>query len=359
MKTLICFYEMNKFIRSTSYELLTCKNDQTVSDFLKSIEQKFPDEMKIVQINFEYEHQDLFKHQESLYEVAKASIFILRKYEILSADAIVEALIGANEELYFAPLESKSNFLEKVETIKNEIAAGRLYQANLTAPLKSASEITDEQIFKKYFSYLNGDYKALLPLQNLEIISFSPELFLQKKDGKLITRPIKGSLAQGQNFASELLKNKKEEAELSMIVDLLRNDLNHLEPNDSAQVTNHRAPIELGYIQHTYSEIQIKTQKSLWEILHCTLPGGSISGCPKLESLKVISELEKYRRQVYTGTLGWWKGSDFCLNLAIRTFIRFKNHVFYHSGCGIVYDSDAEKEWNEFLLKTGKLNDSV
>lgn len=154
----------------------------------------------------------------------------------------------------------------------------------------------------------------------------------------------------------ELINNPKEDAELSMIVDLLRNDLNHVEKESSAQVTAHREVMKLGYIQHTYSEIEIETDKSLPEILRSTMPGGSISGCPKTESLKLIAELETYKRQAYTGTIGWWKDNNFSLNIAIRSFMKYKNQLFYHAGCGIVYDSDSQKEWDEFLLKAGSLN---
>jgi anthranilate/para-aminobenzoate synthase component I len=114
--------------------------------------------------------------------------------------------------------------------------------------------------------------------------------------------------------------------------------------------------MQLGYIQHTFSEIEVETTKNLAEVLAATAPGGSISGCPKVESLKVIAELETYKRQAYTGALGWWKDNNFCLNLSIRTFIKKENQLYYHAGCGIVYDSDANKEWDEFLLKTGQLN---
>ena len=179
---------------------------------------------------------------------------------------------------------------------------------------------------------------------------------MQKENNLLKTQPIKGSLAQNLNFTQDLLSNEKEEAELSMIVDLLRNDFNRIESHASAQVTKHRAAMELGYIQHTYSEITIETSQRLSPILQCTFPGGSISGCPKIESLKLISEVEQIKRQIYTGTIGWWQNNEFALNLAIRTFIQQQTDLFYHAGCGIVYDSQAENEWNEFILKTGRIN---
>lgn len=359
MKPVVCFYQEDQFIYSTNYVLHTCSHSVSVTDFLQSIEKSYKDELKIIQVNFEFENSELFSHQKALYESDKASVFVINHYEILSQkelfSRINNTLTLMNHE--FKPLEQKDSFIAKVNKIKTEISQGRIYQVNLTAPLVSETTYSSEKIFKNYFQKFSGAYKAFLPLKDYEIISFSPELFLKKQNNKLKTQPIKGSLPNEKDFQKGLIDNKKEEAELSMIVDLLRNDLNQVADEDSsAQVTLHRASMQLGYIQHTYSEIEVTSSKSLSEILQATAPGGSISGCPKIESLKVIAENEIYKRQAYTGCIGWWKDNNFCLNLSIRTFIKSQNQIFYHAGCGIVYDSQAEHEWDEFLLKTGQLN---
>ena len=358
MKPLVCFYQDELFIYSNNYVLHTCRPDTSITDFLNSIEADFKNELKIVQINFEYNNIEVFKDKKELYAADKASVFVLNEHEILSSKQLFIKITNTLTTLIhqFSPLEGKKIFISQVEKIKNEISAGRIYQVNLTAPLMSETTYSAEKIFKNYFDKFNGKYKALLPLANFELISFSPELFLKKQQQKLITQPIKGSLSQDSNIEKDLLGSRKEEAELSMIVDLLRNDFNRIEENKNAIVNVHRAELKLGYIQHTYSEIEIETNKSLTQILEATLPGGSISGCPKIESLKIIAELETYKRQAYTGALGWWKDNNFCLNLTIRSFMKVKNQLFYHSGCGIVYDSDPEKEWQEFILKTGTLN---
>lgn len=358
MKPLICFYQDDQFIYSDNYAVHTCKADVNVSDFLNLIEADFKKELKVVQINFEYNTNEVFKDKKELYATDKATVFIVNQYEILTSKQLINKIPSTFTTLMhqFKILEEKQNFKNKVEQIKKEICAGRIYQVNLTAPLVSETNYTPEKIFKNYFEKFSGNYKALLPLPTYDLISFSPELFLKKQQRKLKTQPIKGSLAQDSNFEKDLLHNSKEEAELSMIVDLLRNDFNRIETEYSSVVTFHRAALQLGYIQHTYSEIEIETDKSLSQILEATFPGGSISGCPKIESLKVIAELETYKRQGYTGTLGWWKDNNFCLNLTIRSFMKVKNQLFYHAGCGIVYDSNPEKEWNELILKTGILS---
>lgn len=357
MKPLICFYKENQFIYCDDYIIITCAHDEDVSFFLQNINEQYFHQLKVVQINFEYSSRN--QHQTQLYEGSPCSVFILKSHTVLKEQQLNQKInhhLTDAESPVFTPLIDKNEFIRTIEKIKNAISQGRLYQVNFTAPLTALTDTPSEQLFHYYSKKFNGRYKALLPLnKNLTILSFSPELFLKKERTKIITQPIKGSLSAGGNFNNDLFNNKKEEAELSMIVDLLRNDLNSLSDLHQAQVTRHRDLLELGYIQHTYSEITTYTELSLPEILHKTLPGGSISGCPKLESLKVIYETEKYQRQFYTGIIGWWQQNDFTLNLTIRSFIKNNNHLYYHAGCGIVYDSNPLLEWQEFLTKTAGL----
>ena len=359
LRPLICFYDSDRYIYSTDYSLKRCRPGENISDFLATTGRLFKADLKVLQVNFEYNRPDIFSRQKPLYPSDPASIFILHRFELLTASELQSRLPeGIFKSDRFTPLEARSEFLAKTEYIIKQIAAGRIYQANLTAPLACETSTPATEVFKNYVSAFNGEYKALLPLAEYDLISFSPELFLQKSGPTLKTRPIKGSRSQTDSFQKSLLADSKEEAELSMIVDLLRNDLNGIDPVFSSRVTAHRAPLSLGYIQHTYSEVTVQTDRNLHEILNSTLPGGSISGCPKVESLHVIAEVEVYRRQAYTGTAGWWREDDFCLNLCIRSFMKHEDQLFYHAGCGIVYDSLPEKEWDEFILKTGVLSAS-
>lgn len=360
MKPLVCFYLDDQYILSEKYTAYTCGPGTSVNEFLKRFESDFKKELKIVQINFEYDNTELFKNKTALYPSEKATVFILNDYKILPAKHLMSELPSTMTKLmpYFKPLEEKQVFINKIQKIIQAITEGRIYQANLTTALVCETTYSAEKVFKNYFESFGGQYKALLPFDSYDLVSLSPELFLKKQNLKIRTQPIKGSVAEGEDLEKDLLSNPKEEAELSMIVDLLRNDLNRIDQTNSSEVTDHRAVMKLGYIQHTYSDIEIKLEedKPLSEILEATMPGGSISGCPKVESLKVLSELEDIKRQAYTGTIGWWKENNFCLNIAIRTFIKHKGQLFYHTGCGIVYDSDPEKEWNELMLKTGNVN---
>lgn len=351
MIPVICFYEDDLFIHSENYQLLLCDDSLGVTQFLQDIEKKYPENMKIVQVNFDAYHSYITAAQTELYPSSKAAVFILKDYKLISLPK------GPSiESRPFQLQMTKNQFLEKVNAIKAMIAAGRFYQVNLTCAFKSERHTDPLSFFlSKQDDYVGG-YKSFLPFKHHSLISFSPELFLEKKSSILRTEPIKGSISKNENADSDLIKNEKEESELSMIVDLLRNDLNSLESKTSAKVTQHRQLMNLSYIQHTFSEIQIETTKTLPFILENMMPGGSISGCPKKESLIAISELEPNKRSAYTGTIGWWKDNDFKLNIAIRTFVQAEQGYFYFAGCGIVYDSNPEKEFTELLNKTGRLN---
>lgn len=359
MKPVICFFKDQQYLYSENYSFVNCADSESISEFLNRVNSEYHNLYKVLQINFEYNDTQFFAMQVGLYQHPKACAFILHESKVISEAELLNSLSDSSENLKFEILESREDFCDKVNRIKADIAAGRLYQVNLTAALKAETKSNSLSLFKKYFFQFSGNYKAFLPTPENDILCFSPELFLKKEKDLLITQPIKGSASPDQDFEKSLLANRKEEAELSMIVDLLRNDLNRINDShssSSAQVTKHRAAMKLAYIQHTYSEVSLKTNKALPEILNCTMPGGSISGCPKIESLHVIAETEKYKRQIYTGCIGWWKENDFTLNLSIRTFIKSQDDLFYHAGCGIVYDSVAEHEWNEFLLKTAKIS---
>lgn len=363
MQPVICFHEDKKFIHSTDYQLISCADDQDTTSFLQKIEKDFAEKMKVVKLNFGALEKPLANDTRIFYaKTPKAQVFVLNTFELLTQIQLENLYPEktASRPTYY-PTVQESVFLENVQSIKEDICSGRFYQMNYTAALEAKAPT--------YFSQLNGfvhisktvgsDYRAYLPLGPDENIHcLSPEMFLYKKGSRLTTQPIKGTLLSGSDI-SELQNSRKENAELSMIVDLLRNDLNTLscdKYNDSSRVNFHRKIIDLKYTSHTYSEIEINTSKSFSEIIASTFPGGSISGCPKIESLKKISEVENYHRDFYTGSIGWWQGEDFCLNLAIRSSYQKKNQLYYFTGCGIVFDSEPRKEWHEFLTKCSFLN---
>ena len=354
MKPLICFYKNEKYIYSEDYYLKSF-ND---IDSLKMIEKEFSSQMKVIKINF-----DQSTNQKKLITTNAIDVFILNSHEILNNKELKNKLnvyqLENDSTLQFESLVSEEKFISQVNSIKEDIAAGRFYQINIAAPLKAEikSNLDGLSLFNHYCNKVHAPYSAFLPLSDNEIICLSPELFLKKENNTVITQPIKGTLITNSKM-SQLADSEKEAAELSMIVDLLRNDLNAIatDPKQGSKVNFHRKILDLGYTQHTYSEIEVQSQKTLPDILQATFPGGSISGCPKRESLIKINETEEYSRDFYTGSIGWWQNSDFSLNIAIRSFIKNDHEMYYYAGCGIVYDSDPESEWLEYLTKSSFIN---
>ncbi|MEQ1722444.1 MAG: hypothetical protein ABL930_04660, partial [Pseudobdellovibrio sp.] len=132
MKPLICFYQDDNYIYSDNYVLHSCKADQNINDFLTSIESNFKKELKIVQVNFEYNNQELFKNKKELYPSQPASVFVLNQFEILNSKHLIAKIPSTITKLnlQFNTLENQAEFLNKVETIKKDISNGRLYQVN-------------------------------------------------------------------------------------------------------------------------------------------------------------------------------------------------------------------------------------
>lgn len=337
----VCFYKDDQLLLSHDYVVIKSSNQQSTTAFLQQIQTEYQKQMKIVQINFDYN--------------STATVYVLNTYELKNKNVFTSSI--TDPEILFKSSLSKNSFTAIVNKIKRDIAQGRYYQVNFTSSFTSVQKHSFDayELFKYYFLQFQSEFSAFLPAQDdqSEILCYSPELFLEKTNSKIKTQPIKGTTQDLETF-DHLLNNQKENAELSMIVDLLRNDLQSV-CNDKVTVPHHRARLHLNYVTHTFSEVTGHTNKQLPEILEHMLPAGSISGCPKIESIKAIHDYEINSRGFYTGCIGWWIEDDFKLNLAIRSFENKKNTLTYYSGCGIVYDSIAENEWQEFHNKAKHL----
>lgn len=341
MRPLICFYKNNNYVVSSDYIVIVLKD----SVFGKLQEYQKTDQLKILQIDFEGQ---------------SGHLFILNQFEILSAEDLNRNYPHTPwlDQVSFTPQITKNQFIEKILKIKSDIQNGRYYQVNFTSRYNTKnwdqiSSLSSENIFWSGQNCFRSRFPAFLPLsQDEEILCYSPELFLKKEKKIVTTEPIKGT-ALSKN-TEDLIQSDKESAELSMIVDLLRNDLNTV-CEKPVQVLKHREVMDLGYTKHTYSIIEGQSNLSVPEILKKVLPAGSVSGCPKMEACKAIHELEDSKRGFYTGIIGWWQNDDCCFNVTIRSFLKRQNQLTYFAGCGIVYDSNPENEWTEFLMKASKL----
>jgi len=194
------------------------------------------------------------------------------------------------------------------------------------------------------------------------------ERFLYRRGPTIETRPIKGTRPRGKSAEEderlrlELQSSPKDDAELSMIVDLLRNDLGRICRPRSIRVAEHKRLETYQNVHHLISIVtgELRDDVTYGKILTATFPGGSITGCPKVRAMEIIDELEPHVRHVYTGSIGYlgWHG-NMDLNIAIRTALVHQKWCYFSVGGGIVYDSNEEDEYQETLHKARTLFDLI
>ena len=258
----------------------------------------------------------------------------------------------------FTPGISKSRYSNIIDGIHEYIRAGDFYQLNYTHQLlgKTAKQISYAAMLKKH----PAAYAMAMEFDGMKIHSLSPELFLHHKDGILTTEPIKGTRPRGATQQEddarrqELMSSEKEQAELFMITDLLRNDLGKVSAVGSISLEAVKDMRKLPKVWHTYSRISGRLRPGLKPVdaLLSMLPGGSITGCPKKHAMEIIDELEDASRGVYTGSMGYFHPhGDFSFNIAIRTLVQQDSKISMGSGGGITIDSVWTEEWEELMVK--------
>jgi para-aminobenzoate synthetase component I len=255
---------------------------------------------------------------------------------------------------------SREGYLAAVGQAREYIRQGDIYQVNLSQRFSFPFQGDLYQLFLQLFQRNPAPFYAFLNCGDFQILSTSMERFLLRQGEYLETRPIKGTRPRGRTPAEdevmrqELTANLKEDAELSMIVDLLRNDLGRVCRGGSVQVKEHKRLEAYENVYHLVSIVtgQVRPDCSQVDILRATFPGGSITGCPKIRAMEIIDELEPVVRHVYCGSLGYLGlHRNLDLNIAIRTAIGYRDRVHFAVGGGIVYDSEEVAEYEETIHK--------
>ena len=204
----------------------------------------------------------------------------------------------------------------------------------------------------------------VLNLDDFEIISSSPERFLNTVDKIVTTRPIKGTRPRGKDKVEdeknklELLNSEKDKAELLMVVDLERNDLSKVCEKNTVKVTELFTLESYATVFHLVSEVTGKLKENITSIkcMRECFPGGSITGTPKIRSMEVIEEIEGIRRNIYTGSIGYFDFRGNCdFNIIIRTILKKGNKAYFGVGGGITIESEEVAEYEESLDKAKAL----
>ena len=255
---------------------------------------------------------------------------------------------------------TRSEYERAVQRIREYIGAGDVYQVNLSQRFETDFAGDGYSLFQRLYAMNPAPFFAYIHAGEHQILSTSPERFLLRDGQRVETRPIKGTRPRGatpeqdEHMRAELAHSPKDDAELSMIVDLLRNDIGRVCAGGSVFVAEHKRLEAYQNVYHLVSVVEgiLAEGKTSTDLIRATFPGGSITGCPKIRAMEIIDELESRRRHVYTGSIGYVSFHDTMdLSIAIRTATIVGDRLVFSVGGGIVYDSDPVAEYEETLHK--------
>ena len=253
--------------------------------------------------------------------------------------------------------ENEEKFITGVKSSLDYIFAGDVFQVNLSRKWNYNLNINLDSsiIYNKLKKANPAPFSALIQYENFSVISSSPERLFSLNEGILQTRPIAGTHPRGKGDSDKtqkenLISHPKEIAEHVMLLDLERNDMGRVCEYGSVFVNEIMTLETYPYVHHIVSNIKGNLRKSIGikEIIKALFPGGTITGCPKIRCMEIISELEQMPREAYTGSVGYISNNgkmDF--NILIRSFIQQNKTLSFRAGAGIVYDSDPENELAE------------
>jgi para-aminobenzoate synthetase component 1 len=262
----------------------------------------------------------------------------------------------------FTPRMAKPDYIDAVNAIHNHIIEGDVYEVNLCQEFYAKTHIDPYYLFRQVSAHTPQPFSAFLRFGDKYVMCASMERFLKKKERKLLSQPIKGTIRRGKTaeedrqLQEQLAGDEKERAENVMIVDLVRNDLSHSSIPGTVQVEELCKVYPYPFVHQmisTVSSILLGEVSSL-DAIKNAFPMGSMTGAPKLAAMQIIEKYEQSLRGIYSGAIGYFTpDDDFDLNVVIRTFVynSAEKYLSIHAGSAITYDSDPEKEYEECLLK--------
>ena len=267
----------------------------------------------------------------------------------------------------WTPRVSRVEYDDAVTRIKELIAAGDTYQVNYSFPLTASFDGDAYAWYRTLCEAQGAQYSAYIDLGRYQVLSLSPELFFERRGDRVVTKPMKGTVRRGrwsgedEELAQWLRQSKKDRAENVMIVDLLRNDLGKVSVPGSVHVSSlfELERFETVWQMTSTVESTLRDGTALADLMTALFPCGSITGAPKIRTMQIIRDLERFPRSAYTGTIGLVKPVGDCVfNVAIRTVVidTQSTQATFGVGGGVTSDSTAEREYEECLVKTRFLN---
>ena len=260
----------------------------------------------------------------------------------------------------------KRKYISKINKILNYIKNGDIFQANFTQRFlsKIPKDYNVVQYYLHYRKNTETPFSCLIRSKDFNIFSYSPERFLKLENNKIMVSPIKGTIKRGESaledakLKEQLSSSQKDNAENLMIVDVLRNDVSEVCKSGTVKVTRLAELETYNNVHHLVSDIEgiVSQDMNIFDVLKHCMPGGSVTGAPKVRAMQIISELETFKRGVYCGAIGFISFSGYSdFNIPIRTITVNNEKAFLNSGGGIVADSKPLNEYHELNKKVENL----
>ena len=259
---------------------------------------------------------------------------------------------------------SKKKFLNMVNKAKNLIKIGDIFQVVLSQRFEAKLTKSPLEIYKKLRLTNPSPFMFFFNFKDFQIIGASPEILVRLRDNKITVRPIAGTRPRGKNlsqdkfYEKDLLKDKKELSEHLMLLDLGRNDAGKVSKINSVKVTESFVIEKYSHVMHIVSNVvgEYNNKFSKFKSLLAGFPAGTVSGAPKIRAMEIIDELEKTKRKVYAGGIGYFSANgEFDTCIALRTAVAKKDRFYVQAGAGIVADSKPLKEYEETVNKAKAL----
>lgn len=255
---------------------------------------------------------------------------------------------------------SKEDFAQAVKQVQAYIAAGDVFQVNLSVRQSRPLQVAPIIMYEALRAINPSPYMAFIQAKDFAVVSGSPELLIERNDKIVETRPIGGTRPRGvtaeqdAQYEQELRGDVKECAEHVMLVDLERNDLGRIAKYGTVEVNELMVVERYSHVMHLVSNVraQVAEDKTNTDVLRAMFPGGTITGAPKVRTMEIIEELEPVQRGLYTGSIGWLGFTgDMVFNIVIRTAYVKDGMAHIQAGAGLVIDSNPESEYVESLNK--------
>ena len=258
----------------------------------------------------------------------------------------------------------KKRFLNMVNKAKNFIKIGDIFQVVLSQRFEAKLTKSPLEIYKKLRVTNPSPFMFFFNFNDFQIIGASPEILVRLRDNKITVRPIAGTRPRGKNvsqdkfYEKDLLKDKKELSEHLMLLDLGRNDAGKVSKINTVKVTESFVIEKYSHVMHIVSNVvgKYNNKFSKFKSLLAGFPAGTVSGAPKIRAMEIIDELEKTKRKVYAGGIGYFSANgEFDTCIALRTAVAKKDKFYVQAGAGIVADSKPIKEYEETVNKAKAL----